>query len=148
MAERCRTGRPTLAREQHRLAAELVLDRAAAGWDGPVLPPLDPAPLSAAISGAVAVLVGGGEPGGLAILESLACGTPVVAPGGEVFERDLGKLVLCGTPGEQAAELARLESDTEHRVKRLRGGLAATRSLTWPAMAEQTLAGWRQALGG
>lgn len=142
-----------LAREQHGLRLPLVIDRPAnqvpAEPDviglGPMsdIPPAQwPAVYSAA---AATLLVGDGEPSALALLETLASGTPAVGPNDPLLAEAAPKLAVLGDQAEQAAGLARLAADGEWRTVLMRGGLARSRLFTWPSMAERTLEVYRQA---
>jgi glycosyltransferase involved in cell wall biosynthesis len=75
----------------------------------------------------------------MALLESIASGTPAVAAPSEVLEEIAGKLLTGGDEEAQAAALARLEADEELRTRLMRGGLARSQLFRWPDMARRTL---------
>jgi glycosyltransferase involved in cell wall biosynthesis len=111
---------------------------------------LDDAELSLLYGGAEATLVASHVEGfGLPVLESLACGTPVVCgPGvGSLPWLDAGVLVVdVGRPAEIAEALARLASDAVLRKALGGAGRAAAAVLTREAMAASTFAVYREVL--
>jgi len=114
------------------LDAELVLEgegtdevRGLAGLDAKVWPAL--------LSGAVATIVGGQrDPAAVALLETMACGTPGVGYDTPILREIAGPHGVLGDPEQQALGLAALQAeDDEARAARLRANLARAQRHDW-----------------
>lgn len=100
--------------------------------------------------GAVAsCFLGKGEGFGLPILESMACGTPVVvADAGASPETGGDAAVVVGGDDvdELAAALARLLEEPDHRAERVELGLDHAGGFTWAETARRTVDVYREAI--
>ena len=87
---------------------------------------------------------------GLAALEAMACGTPVVAGDGGALPEVVGDAGLVVAPAAEAIRdgLARVLRDPELAAELRRRGLARAAPLTWAATADGWLASLRRAAGG
>ena len=80
---------------------------------------------------------------GMPVLESMACGTPVVASNRGALPEVGGDAVAWVDPEDEesiAATMADLLTDSERRERLARAGLARARSFSWETAARQTLA--------
>lgn len=87
---------------------------------------------------------------GLPVLESLACGTPVITTNVSSMPEAAGDAGLLVPPGDVPAleaALDRLLSDPAERERRSRLGLEHARSFTWERTAQETYQVYRQVLG-
>ena len=87
---------------------------------------------------------------GLPVLESLACGTPVITTNVSSMPEIAGEAGLLVPPGDVAAlenALEKLLSDPGERERRSRLGLEHARQFTWERTAQETYQVYRQVLG-
>jgi glycosyltransferase involved in cell wall biosynthesis len=102
------------------------------------------------LSGAVATIIGGHrDVAAIAMLETMACGTPPVAADTPILREIAANTGCLGTAEEQAAGLVNLQQEDEaQRAARLRGNLSRAQRHDWPRLAEQTLGVYRAVLAG
>ncbi len=134
------------ARKEHGLDLELVIE-----GDAPAgiraIRELESQLGPAVLSAARAIILGAsGEPTALALLESMACGTPAVGPADALLAEIGGPAVTLGDAAAQVAALAALVTDEAVRRRRMIQGLARAQQRTWPGMAEATVAVYRRVL--
>lgn len=107
--------------------------------------------LPALYTGAVAfVSMSEYEGFGLSALESVACGTPVVAARAEAIEEVLGDVAIYVEIGDVEAAARAVEKVTEKRVrkKRVQAGLELAQRFRWEETAQKMLAVYRAMLDG
>ena len=127
------------------LDAELVLFEGADTYR--TLAGLEPPQYGAVLASSLACILGGtGEAARLAMLESMAAGTPVVGTGDEVLAEIAGHAAVLGSPEAQAVALALWSPNGAERAAQVQAGLERAKEFTWPAMAEKTLAAYQAAL--
>jgi glycosyltransferase involved in cell wall biosynthesis len=112
---------------------------------------LDEAELPAAYSGADVFAYPSLEEGfGLPALEAMACGTPVLTSDGSSLPEVVGDAAVQADPRDEsalAAALAGLLGDPRRREALSAAGRRRARRFAWDAVAEQTLAVYREAAG-
>ena len=104
----------------------------------------------ALLSGAVGTIIGGRrDSAAMAMLETMACGTPPVGADTPILREIAGNTGCLGTPDQQAAGLVALQDEDESvRAARLRGNLTRAQRHDWPKLAEQTIGIYRAVLAG
>jgi glycosyltransferase involved in cell wall biosynthesis len=88
---------------------------------------------------------------GLPALEAMACGAPVLAADAAALPEtvgDAGELFAPGDPGLLAARLAGLAADPARLAAMRARGLARAAAFSWDRCAAETLAVYREAVGG
>lgn len=86
---------------------------------------------------------------GLPVLESMACGTPVVASDNSSLPEVVGEagiMVAAGDTGALTQTLASLLSDEALRASLIAAGFDQARRFTWESAARQLLAAYQSAV--